>query len=137
MRNIVLAAGAAALLAIPASAEASCKGRRNTGTAIGAVAGGLLGNAVAGRGVKTEGTLLGAGVGAVVGNQVAGRNCYERRASTRTYRSARSYREPAYAARRSSSSYRPVSYAQACRWENRPYYNQWGELVYRPTQVCR
>jgi uncharacterized protein YcfJ len=50
------------------------KSQRNTGTVVGAVAGGLLGNAVAANGVKTEGTVLGAGVGAVVGNQVAKRN---------------------------------------------------------------
>ena len=47
------------------------KKKANTGTAIGAVTGGVLGNVVAGNGAKTEGTILGAGVGAVVGHQVA------------------------------------------------------------------
>ena len=126
MRRILMAAGAAALLAVPATADASCKGRKNTGTAVGAIAGGLLGNAVAGRGVKTEGTLLGAGVGAVVGHQVAKSGCTSSRrvtARSRTY--AR------------TGDYRPASYAPVCRWERRPYYNQYGELVYTQTQVCR
>jgi hypothetical protein len=44
------------------------------GAIIGAVAGGLLGNAVAGRGDRTAGTLIGGGLGAVAGNAV-GRDC--------------------------------------------------------------
>ena len=40
------------------------------GTAVGADAGGVLGNVIAGRGDKTEGSINGAIVGAVVGNQV-------------------------------------------------------------------
>jgi hypothetical protein len=127
MRRILLAAGAAALLAVPATADASCKGRKNTGTAIGAIAGGLLGNAVAARGVKTEGTLLGAGVGAVVGHQVAKSGC-----SSAPRRTA--YRSRSYAR---TGDYRPASYAPACRWEERPYYNQYGELVYAQARVCR
>lgn len=127
MRHLILAAGAAALLAIPATAEASCKGRKNTGTAVGAIAGGLLGNAVAARGVKTEGALLGAGVGAVVGHQVAKSGC----ASTprRTAARSRSYAR--------TGDYRAASYAPSCRWEERPYYNPYGELVYARTRVCR
>ena len=50
------------------------KKKANTGTVVGAVGGGLLGNVVAGGGNKTEGTLLGAGVGAVVGHQIAKKN---------------------------------------------------------------
>jgi uncharacterized protein YcfJ len=74
MRRILLItslmAGIAAAPSV-ASAQSDCHNRRVTGTVLGAVGGGLLGNAVASRGVKTEGALLGAGVGAVVGNQVA------------------------------------------------------------------
>ena len=40
------------------------------GRALGAGAGGVLGNVIAGRGDKTEGSINGAIVGAVVGNQV-------------------------------------------------------------------
>jgi uncharacterized protein YcfJ len=80
----ILAGAALSVAAVPVMAEAQARHRvlvcktskhaRNTGTAIGAVGGGLLGNAVAGHGNKTGGTLLGAGVGAVVGHQVAKKN---------------------------------------------------------------
>jgi outer membrane lipoprotein SlyB len=40
----------------------------NTGTVVGAVGGGLLGNAIGG---DTGSTLVGAGVGAVAGHQIA------------------------------------------------------------------
>jgi hypothetical protein len=125
MRRILIAVGAAAVLTIPAApAFAGCK---TTGAAVGAVAGGLLGNAVAGRGSRTEGTLLGAGVGGLLGRQVAKSNCNDKR---RTYRSARSDYRPARPARYASN-------AASCRYESRPYYNQWGEVVYTPTRVCR
>jgi len=42
----------------------------NGGTVIGAIAGGLLGNEVAGRGDRTMGTVIGAGVGAVAGRAI-------------------------------------------------------------------
>ena len=45
---------------------------KNTGTVVGAVAGGLLGNAVSHHGAG--GTIVGAGVGAVAGHQIARRN---------------------------------------------------------------
>ncbi|HEV2530226.1 glycine zipper 2TM domain-containing protein [Phenylobacterium sp.] len=47
---------------------------KNTGTVVGAVTGGLLGNAVSHGGGKTGGTLIGAGVGAVAGHQIARSN---------------------------------------------------------------
>ena len=40
------------------------------GTIVGAIAGGLLGNTVAGRGDRTLGTILGAGVGALAGRAI-------------------------------------------------------------------
>jgi uncharacterized protein YcfJ len=130
MRRILLATGLAACVAIPSAADAaSCSSRKTTGTAIGAVAGGLLGNAVAGRGVRTEGTLLGAGVGAVVGHQVAKGGCQRT-----AYRTTRSYRNSSYRPAR-NSNYRQAS--NACSYENRPYYDERGQLVYAPTRVCR
>ena len=42
----------------------------STGTIIGAIAGGLLGNSVAGRGDRTVGTIIGGGVGALAGRAV-------------------------------------------------------------------
>lgn len=47
---------------------------RNTGTIVGAVTGGLLGNALSHGGGKTGGTIIGAGVGAVAGHQIAKHN---------------------------------------------------------------
>lgn len=44
------------------------------GTIIGAIAGGLLGNAVAGYGDRATGTIIGGGVGALAGNAI-GRDC--------------------------------------------------------------
>jgi len=40
------------------------------GTIVGAIAGGLLGNTIAGRGDRTVGTILGAGVGALAGRAI-------------------------------------------------------------------
>jgi hypothetical protein len=53
------------------------RGRCNKGTGgtiIGAIAGGLLGNSVAGRGDRGVGTIVGAGVGALAGREID-RNC--------------------------------------------------------------
>jgi hypothetical protein len=48
-----------------------CRNNGTGGAIIGGVAGGLLGNAVAGHGDKTLGTVLGAGGGALAGNAIA------------------------------------------------------------------
>ncbi|MEP2873570.1 MAG: glycine zipper 2TM domain-containing protein [Parasphingorhabdus sp.] len=48
--------------------------RGTGGTIIGAIAGGLLGNEIAGRGDKTEGTIIGGAVGALAGRAIDG-NC--------------------------------------------------------------
>ncbi|MFA5962751.1 MAG: glycine zipper 2TM domain-containing protein [Sphingomonas sp.] len=42
----------------------------DTGTIIGAIAGGLLGNSIAGRGDRTLGAVLGAGAGALAGRAI-------------------------------------------------------------------
>ncbi|MDX3909133.1 MAG: glycine zipper 2TM domain-containing protein [Sphingobium sp.] len=55
-----------------------CRDNGTGGTIIGAIAGGLLGNEVAGRGDRTTGTILGAGVGALAGRAIDknnGRRC--------------------------------------------------------------
>ena len=88
MRNKLIAKAtlifsAVAIAAAPVVAEAKThrvlvceagRNARNTGAAIGAVTGGLLGNAVSRGGGKTGGTLIGAGVGAVAGHEIAKRN---------------------------------------------------------------
>jgi Ni/Co efflux regulator RcnB len=84
MLNKTLAAVLLVTVALPAAASAStrCREARHdqqvTGTVIGAVAGGLLGNAVSHGGGRAGGTILGAVGGAVIGNQLAsssGRAC--------------------------------------------------------------
>jgi uncharacterized protein YcfJ len=138
MRPIVMMAGLAVAVSAPAAAEArnACDqyahNRKVTGTVVGGVAGGLLGNAVAARGVKTEGTLLGAGVGAVVGNQMARVKCD--RGARASYRN-RNYQRSSYA-RGSRDRVGYDSRAGACRYETRAFYDQYGELVHAPTRVC-
>jgi uncharacterized protein YcfJ len=51
--------------------DVSSRGARNTGTVLGAVGGGLLGNSISKGG---GGALIGAGVGAVAGHQIAKHN---------------------------------------------------------------
>jgi uncharacterized protein YcfJ len=61
------------------SAEATnCQGRRDTGTAVGAVGGGLLGNGLSHG--SAGGTIAGAVIGGVAGNVMNGSNCREREA---------------------------------------------------------
>jgi uncharacterized protein YcfJ len=51
--------------------DVSSRGARNTGTVLGAVGGGLIGNSVSKGG---GGALVGAGLGAVAGHQIAKHN---------------------------------------------------------------
>lgn len=67
---------AATAAALPGWAHANCADRRVGGTLIGAVAGGLLGNAVSHGGGRPVGTLLGAGAGAYAGHEIAGAGCH-------------------------------------------------------------
>ena len=80
-----LVLAAASLSAAPLAAQAqphrhrvlvcgASRHAKNTGTVVGAVTGGLLGNAVSHGGGKTGGTIIGAGVGAVAGHQIAKHN---------------------------------------------------------------
>jgi uncharacterized protein YcfJ len=146
MRRILMIAGLAAAVAAPslaptqASARSGCEyrahERRVTGTLLGAVGGGLLGNAISHHG--SGGTLIGAGVGAVVGNNLARTSC-DRHAYYRPRHRGRGY-APAYSYGRSSygAGYSGASYAggRSCRYETRPFYDAHGQLVYAPTQVC-
>src|SRR5258706_2106090 len=76
-----LAAFALGLTTVTAEA-ANCQGRRDTGTAVGAIGGGLLGNGVT-RG-SAGGTIAGAVIGGVAGNVIGGHNFEEQR-DTRPY----------------------------------------------------
>ena len=86
--GLVAAVAVTSILPSAASAQSSCEqrahDRRVAGTLLGAVGGGLLGNAVSHGGGRTGGTLIGAGVGAVVGHSLARTNCYHPRAYYRT-----------------------------------------------------
>lgn len=75
MRRSIFAASIAAAALIPsiAIAQQSCQRHQSSrvvGTVVGAGAGGLLGNVIAGQGDKTVGTVIGAVGGAIIGNQV-------------------------------------------------------------------
>jgi outer membrane lipoprotein SlyB len=80
MRTILAFTAAAAMLtgALGAPSLALASNCSNTGTAVGAVAGGLLGNGVSRGGGRTGGTILGALGGAVAGNAIARHNCDQR-----------------------------------------------------------
>jgi len=137
MRRILTIAGLAAAVAAPslapvtARAQTACEHRAHdrkvAGTVLGAIGGGLLGNAVSHHG--SGGTLIGAGVGAVVGNNLARTSC-DRGYSRRAY-----YRGRARYGTYGSNGYRYAG-ANACHYETRPFYDAHGQLVYAPTQVC-
>lgn len=90
LAKTILAAAAITVVSAPMAAEARPKHRvtvcnthsavrrsANTGTVLGAVGGGLLGNAI---GHNATGTIIGAGAGAVAGHAIAKnraqRNCH-------------------------------------------------------------
>lgn len=60
------------LVASPTGAAASCRGRANTGTALGAVGGALIGNSISRGG---GGAIIGGLGGAVVGHEIARGGC--------------------------------------------------------------
>jgi uncharacterized protein YcfJ len=87
MRKIITAAALAALCAAPlvataTDASASCRGRANTGTAVGAVGGALVGNSISHGG---GGAILGGLGGAVLGHQIAKSGCHTTTYSRHAY----------------------------------------------------
>jgi len=133
MRRTVMAMGLAVLVATPSLASASdycgqrAHDRRVAGTVIGGVGGALIGQAIT---HNTAGTLLGGAGGAVVGNQVSRTSCDRPHAYHSSSRSSHAS-EPRHEG--------GAAYAASgeCRTENRPYYDERGQLIYQPTQVCR
>jgi outer membrane lipoprotein SlyB len=73
----MLIGGLIAALALPGAADAATRCRTSNndnaaaGTIVGALAGGLLGNAVSRGGGRTGGTVIGAVGGAIIGNKLA------------------------------------------------------------------
>jgi uncharacterized protein YcfJ len=89
MSNTLTLAAMAAIMALPmlaasTDADASCRGRKDTGTALGAIGGALLGNSVSKGG---GGAIVGGLGGAVVGHQIAKGGCDSDRSSYRHSRS--------------------------------------------------
>jgi uncharacterized protein YcfJ len=81
MRKTLTTTALAALIALPliagaTDASASCRGRANTGTALGAVGGALLGNSISRGG---GGAIVGGLGGAVVGHEIAKGGCHRTR----------------------------------------------------------
>jgi hypothetical protein len=81
MRKTFTATAMAALIALPliagaTDADASCRGRANTGTAVGAVGGALVGNSISRGG---GGALIGGLGGAVLGHSIAKGGCHRSR----------------------------------------------------------
>jgi uncharacterized protein YcfJ len=112
MRKFITPAAVAALCAAPllataTDAAASCRGRANTGTAIGAVGGALLGNSISHGG---GGAIVGGLGGAVLGHQIAKSGCH-----TTTYHRHASYH-------RHTTRHHEARVA---------YYDRYGHPVYR------
>ncbi len=77
MRKILAITALTALIALPliagpTGANASCQGRKNTGTLIGGVGGALIGNSVSRGG---GGAIIGGLGGAVIGHEIAKGGC--------------------------------------------------------------
>lgn len=111
MRKTITLTTLAALIALPliagpTAASASCQGRKNTGTALGAVGGALLGNSISKGGT---GAVIGGLGGAVVGHEIAKSGCTSSR---------RAYYRRSYT--RSASAQAPV---------RKVYYDQRGEPI--------
>jgi len=121
MRKTLSTAALAALIAAPlivsaSDADASCRGRKNTGTALGAIGGALIGNSVSRGG---GGAVIGGLGGAVVGHEIAKSGCGHARTYYRRSHSR-------YAYERRPSAYAPApAYAPA----RTVYYDQRGNPV--------
>ena len=117
MRKTFTATALAALMALPlaagaTSAQASCRGRANTGTVIGGVGGALIGNSIKHGGA---GAIIGGLGGAVIGHQIAKSGC---RGTHAYYR--RHHTHYARSTTHRAATYRPARQA---------YYDARGNLV--------
>ena len=147
MRNMLLVAGLAGALMIPslAAAQESCERAKHdnkvAGTVIGAIAGGLLGNAVSHGGGRAGGTAIGAVGGAVVGNQLArnGRPCpdgYVPRQDARDEGGGYYDRDGDYHAYADSRGWRDRD-GRWCAWRDESYRADDGDYVRRMVKVCQ
>ena len=116
MRKILAVTALAAAFSLPlivgsTDANASCQGRKNTGTVIGGVGGALLGNSISRGG---GGAVIGGLGGAVIGHEIAKGGCGGSRHAY--YRGSRGR----YAAAQEPESRRKI------------YYDQYGNAVAGP-----
>ena len=86
MRKTLSITALAAVIALPLAlgatdANASCQGRKDTGTVLGGIGGALLGNSISKGG---GGAVIGGLGGAVVGHQIAKSGCAPARTAYRT-----------------------------------------------------
>ena len=113
MRKTITLTAMAGLIALPliagsSDANASCRGRANTGTAIGAVGGALLGNSISRGG---GGAVIGGLGGAVLGHQIAKSGCvrshhaYYRHSNARYADNRYTYNRPVYYDQRGNPVY--------------------------------
>jgi uncharacterized protein YcfJ len=130
MRKIIAIAALAATISLPlivgpTEANASCQGRKETGTILGGVGGALLGNSVSRGG---GGAVIGGLGGAVLGHEIAKSGC---RGSRHAY--YRSNRRDYY---RSNSRDRYAS-TPPSNYGRRVYYDQYGNAVLSPSPYYR
>jgi uncharacterized protein YcfJ len=83
----VLAISCLALGMAATAADAGCRGRKDTGTAVGAVGGGVIGNVITHG--SAIGTIGGAVVGGVAGHSIASDGCHRSRETRYEYRHGR------------------------------------------------
>jgi uncharacterized protein YcfJ len=119
MRKILAVTALAAAFSLPlivgsTDANASCQGRKNTGTLIGGVGGALLGNSISRGG---GGAVIGGLGGAVVGHEIAKSGCGPSRHAY--YRSSR-------------SRYAAAQPAYNRDYGRKVYYDQYGNAVVTP-----
>jgi Glycine zipper 2TM domain len=75
MKRVITAALATGLLALgTANAGATCEGAKTTGTVLGAVGGGVIGNVITHG--SLIGTLAGGAGGGFIGHRLAGNGCH-------------------------------------------------------------
>ena len=149
MRTMLLLLGAAAAIAAPGFANAATRCQQNNrgnevaGTVVGAIAGGLIGNAVSHGHSRGAGTAVGAVAGGVVGNRLAassnqpcpdGYYAYDDGVVDNGYAyQQNSYQQPAY----QNPAYQQRAYEQPGYAQTPTYsYDAYGNLVttYQPAQ---
>lgn len=126
----------------PAQASYDCNRRRDGNTAagviIGAIAGGVIGSNVAGRGVRNEGAVLGAIVGGAAGGAIARNNTTrcDNAGVYYSYNDTIPYREGSWERNRRSGRYdRSYYMRQNCRLAVAEV-NYGGRIDYRYVRVC-